>query len=114
MIKKEDLIIATKVKFCNSLFSKATGLRFKWIKKDEAYVFTFDKSQKVLMDMFFVFYSIDVVFLDEKNEIVELKKRFLPFTFYASDNEAKSIIEFSKETIDKFGLKIGDKLEINN
>lgn len=112
MIKKDKIVIVSNINYCNSLFSKATGLRFRWLKKDSAYVFKFNKSQKVLMDMFFVFYPIDVVFLDKENVIVEMKEKFYPFTFYSSKKEANIIIEFSSKTIKKFDLVIGDKLII--
>ena len=113
MIKKNDLTIVSKVRFCDSIFSKATGLRFRWIKDDEAYVFRFEKPQKVLMDMLFVFYPIDVVFLDKDFRIVEVKERFMPFSFYSSKKDANYIIELKNCSVKKFELFIGDKLEIN-
>lgn len=111
MIKKNNLIVASKVRFCNSIFSKAIGLRFKFNFKDEAYIFSFKKSTIALMDMFFVFYPIDVVFLDKDKNIIEIKERFLPFAFYESKNKANYIIELENGTIKNFGIKIGDTLD---
>lgn len=114
MIKKDEKVIASRIVSCDSIFSKAFGLRFKWLKKDSAFVFCFDTSQKVLMDMWFVFYPIDVIFLDSKGVIVELKKRFLPFAFYSSKRESVTIIELCNGSIDNFSLNVGDRLVINS
>jgi hypothetical protein len=43
--------------------------------------------------MFFVFYPIDVLFLDRENRIVEIKRHFLPFTIYAPKKKSMTIIE---------------------
>lgn len=111
MIKKNDLVIASKVRFCNSIFSKAMGLRFKFDFEDSAYVFSFEKSTIALMDMFFVFYPIDVVFLDNNKKVIEVKAKFLPFAFYKSKVKANYIIELECGAIKKFGIEIGDKLD---
>lgn len=58
--------------------------------------------------MFFVFYSIDVLLLNEKKEIVEIKKNFKPFTFWNSKEKGKYVVElaFPGE------YQVGDRVEI--
>jgi len=60
---------------------------------DTAYVFIFNKPRRIDLHMFFVFYPIDVLFLDEKKKIVEIKENFRPFTFYYPNKKASYVIE---------------------
>jgi len=63
--------------------------------------------------MFFVFYPIDVIFLDKNKIIVEIKENFKPFTFYTPKNKAKYIIELKNNTIKETNTKIGDIISFN-
>jgi len=56
-------------------------------------VFVFEHEQRVSLHMFFVFFPIDVLFLDHKKKIVEIKTQFKPFTFYKSKEKAKYVVE---------------------
>lgn len=107
MLEINKHIIAKELVYCNSIFSKAMGLRFKKIKSGQGYVFRFDVPVKAMIDMWFVWCSIDVLFLDENNKIIEMKRNFRPFAFYSSKNKANTIIELEKDTIDKFNIKPG-------
>ena len=60
--------------------------------------------------MLFVFYSIDVLFLDKDKGVVELKEDFRPFRFYTPKNKAKYVIELPDGIIKKTGTKLGDKI----
>jgi len=61
--------------------------------------------------MFFVFYPIDVLFLDKNKIVVEMKENFAPFSFYNPKNKSKYIIELPKNTIKETKTKLGDKIE---
>jgi uncharacterized membrane protein (UPF0127 family) len=61
--------------------------------------------------MFFVFYPIDVVFLNNRREIIELKPGFRPFTIYRLKRKARYIIELQNATIEKHGLKPGARID---
>jgi len=93
------------MKVYNNLFSKALGLRFS-SKRNIAFVF--DKEQKVVLDMWFVFFPIDVLFLDKDKRIIEIKKDFKPFSMYRSNNKVKYVVEL----VDKKDYKIGEKIKI--
>ena len=94
-----------KVKVCNSVFSKAKGLMFSKKIKDSCLLFVFDKERRISLHMFFVFFPIDVVFLNEKKEIVDIKHNFLPFTFYTSKKPAKYVLEMPVGSIKKIDKK---------
>ena len=45
------------------------------------------------LHMLFVFFPIDVFFLDKQKKIVEVKRNFKPFTFYTSRKKAQFVVE---------------------
>jgi len=59
--------------------------------------------------MFFVFFPIDIIFLDASKKIVFLKERFMPFTFLLPI-KAKYVIECPSGTIRRSKTKINDYL----
>ena len=108
MIKNKTAkkVIAKNEKICSSIISKTIGLMFSPRKK--SLVFVFNKEQKVPLHMFFVFFPIDVLFLDSNKKVVELKRNFKPFRLYNPTKKARYVIELPSG-LDKI-TKIGDKL----
>ncbi len=98
---------------CESVQSKAKGLMFSkesYVKKN-ALLFTFDSERFQSLHMMFVFYAIDVLFLDAKSRVVDMKEKFVPFMIYNSLKKSKYVIELPKRTISKTRTKIGDYIE---
>ena len=75
-------------------------------------IFPFDRPSRTTFDMFFVFQVIDVLFLDEENKVIEIKKDFRPWSIYTSKNKSKTIIELPEGTIDKSRTVVGDEILI--
>lgn len=100
-------IISKKIKICKNSFCKAIGLMFS--KKDEelCLIFIFNKEQIIPLHMFFVFYPIDVIFLNKNKVVVEIKKDFKPWSFYNPKNKAMYVIEMTNKNKD---IKLNDKL----
>lgn len=96
-----------KYKLCRSMWSKAGGLMFS---KKRNLIFVFDEEKRISLHMFFVFFPIDVLFLDKNKRIVEIKRKFMPFTFYQSKKKAKYVVEIAEKEKDNF--KIGKKFII--
>ena len=90
-------------KLCKSLWSKAKGLMFS---RKKNLIFVFDNERRRGLHMFFVFFPIDVLFLDKNKKIVEIKKNLKPFTFYKSKKKAKFIVELAEENNYKIKEKI--------
>ena len=105
--------IAGNMIVCRSITSKARGLMFrgKSAVKDTVFLFEFNNASRQSLHMFFVWYPIDVLFLDDNMRVVELKKKFLPFTIYSSKEKAKYIIESDSSTIERTMTRKGDVLE---
>jgi len=107
--KRNGEVLAKKhTKIC-SIFGKARGLMFS---RPRTLVFEFRSAKKVALHMFFVFFAIDVAFLDSKYRIVEMKGRFRPFTVYNPTELCSYIIEMPAGTFDSTNTRIGDTIII--
>ena len=106
---KKTTIIKKSV-FIDDILSKYIGLMFS-IKKDRALIFKFKDEKIISLHMLFVFYPIDVVFLDKNKIVVDKKEEFKPFAFYASKKKAKFAIEMPSGTIKKAEIETGDKIK---
>jgi len=102
-------IIIKKSALIGDAFSKFIGLMFSK-RQDKALIFKFNEEKRISLHMFFVFYPIDVLFLDKNKIVVDKKERFTPFTFYTSKKKAMFAIELPEGTIKKSKTEIGDKI----
>ena len=91
-----------------SRLGQAVGLMFS---RRRYLIFVLPRERKLVMHMFFVLYPIDVVLLNSRREIVELKRGFRPFTFYPLRNKARYILELQKSSIEEHGMKTGDVID---
>lgn len=74
MIKTENgKIIAKEVECAKSLLEKSIGLMFR-INPPDALVFTFNNELERTIHTFFVFFDLQLVFLDSENKIKKTKK----------------------------------------
>ena len=94
-----------------SKWSQALGLMLS-LNKNKSMVFNFKDERRVALHMLFVFYPIDVLFLDASKKIVEIKEGFRPFTFYTSESDKiKYVVELPKNAINCSKTKLNDKIE---
>jgi hypothetical protein len=105
--KTKNALISKKVKYCRSFLSKATGFMFSK-SSNKTLIFIFDKEKKCSIHMFFVFFAIDVLFLNKKRTVVEMKENLKPFTIYIPKKKLKYIIELPAKTIKNKQIKNGD------
>ena len=112
MIKNvtKKTVLAKKKRYAKNDLAKASGLMFTRKKRAFGLVFFFKRPSSMELHTWFVFYPIDVLFLDEKCKVMEMKENFKPFTFYKVKNKAQYFIEVPKGTIKKTKTKIGDKI----
>ena len=103
--KTKHKTISEKETVCNNLFTQSWGLMFR---KKQNLLMNFNKEMKVRLHNFFVFFPIDVLILNEKKEIVEIKRNFKPFDFWNSKEKGKYVVELGF----KSDYAVGDKLEI--
>lgn len=102
-----NTVISYKYKTCG-FFMKAKGLMFS---SPRTLVFEFRKEKNIPLHMLFVFFAIDVIYLDKNNKVVELKKGLRPFSFYTPNNKAKRVIEVQQGSIKESGTRAGDVIK---
>jgi uncharacterized membrane protein (UPF0127 family) len=108
---KKKEIICSKTVLRTSVFSRGTGLMFHSRIHDEAHVFLFEKPRKVALTMMFVFFPIDVLYLDKNRRIVEIKEDFRPFAEYHPEKESAYVIELPAGTVKAKKLKINNSMQ---
>ena len=101
-------ILAKEFTVCRGIASKTKGLMFS---EKKTLVFVFKREHIISLHMFFVFFPIDVIFLDKKKIVVDIKENFRPFTFYKSRKNAFYVIELNYGIIKKTKTQIGDKIK---
>ena len=99
----QDVIV-----YSNAL-SRRFGLMFS---RQKTLVFTFEEEQIVPLHMMFVFYKIDVLFLNKDQVVVEMKQNFKPFTFYIPKNKAAYVIELRQGAIKDEKIIVGEKIDL--
>lgn len=110
--KTRKTIVAEKIRFCKNNLTKTIGLMFHKKLKNKALVFIFKREKIIPIHMLFVFYPIDVLFLDGNKKIVEIKENLKPFTFYMPKNKAKYILELPCGTVKKTKTTMGDAITL--
>lgn len=107
-------------KFIGLMFSKSTKIgNFRdaenpkdfQAKQGRALIFKFNKEKAIHLHMLFVFYPIDVLFLDKNKAVIDKKENFKPFTFYKSRKKAMYAIELPNGIIRKTKTGMGDEIE---
>jgi uncharacterized membrane protein (UPF0127 family) len=105
--KKNKEIISPNAEACTTYVQKARGLMFS---KQKDLFFQFSKEERVPLHMWFVFYPIDVVYLNKQKKVVEIKEHFKPFTMYFPKEKAQYVLELPAGTVKKSRIAIADVL----
>src|SRR3989344_6072841 len=89
---KKKVVIA---KVYQSIILLAKGLRFsKPLKKNEALLLASSREDLQTIDMLFVFFSIDAVWLDKDKRVIHIVRNIKPFTIaISSPKRAQYILE---------------------
>ena len=95
--------------------TKNKGLMFrkKPLKDNEGMLFIYKKPQKIKMWMKNTFIPIDLLFLDNKFNIIEMKENLVPHdtkTNYSSKKSCKYAIEINGGSIKKNNIKVGTQI----
>jgi len=111
MIKNntKNTVIAKKYVYCRTVLSKFRGLMFRK-KTDKALIFIFSQEKIISIHMLFVFFPIDVLWLDKNKKVVQIKEHFNPFTLCKAKKAAKYLIELPVNTIKSSRTEIADTI----
>jgi uncharacterized protein len=103
--------LAKEVLLCASLCSQMRGLMFSRRIDGKALVMVFGRERIVALHMLFVFFPIDIVFLDRSRKVVELVRGAKPFiSQIVPKNKALYVIELPAGVIGKSRTAVGDRL----
>ncbi len=111
ILKYNGIEIARAVELSRTVLSQALGLMFrKKIPSDYSMIFVLKKPSYVGIHMLFVFFPIDVIFLDEEKRIMGLSS-LKPWLGFKAMNNVRYVIEMKAGTIEKFNLSTGGQME---
>ena len=79
-------------------------------KTNKALMFDFKKEKIISLHMLFVFYPIDVLFLNKDKKVVEIKENLKPFRFYTPKKKARYVVELLNGVVKSSRTTIGDSI----
>ena len=110
MIKINGKVIVNNHIYASSVWQKTVGLMFSKRLEDKALIFEFGKDVQHSFHMFFVFYPIDIIFLDKYFIVVDKKSNFVPFSCHKPKQKFRYAIELPNNKARE--IKINDKVLI--
>ena len=114
VLKYNGMEMAKNIEFAGTAISRMLGLMFRrHIPDDYAMIFSLKKKTDVSVHMLFVFFPIDVIFLNEEKKISGFS-RLAPWTGYKTMKNVKYVIEMKAGTIGKNKLAIGGQMEFGD
>ena len=103
--------VVASVEYSDDIFRISKGLRFsKKFGKGYGLLMKLPAESRInaIVDMLFVFFPIDVVWIDSNKQIVDIKRNVKPFTIYMPKAKALYVLELNSNSTKK--LKIGNSL----
>jgi len=113
--KSDGAVAASDVELADTVLKKTLGLMFRrHLSPGFAMIFDMGGEMRagIAIHMTFVFVSIDVIYLDGKRAIVDIKRHLRPWIGMALPKQpARYAIEMRAGEADRLGLREGDVLE---
>ena len=107
--KTKKTILSKKPKLCKTILSKTIGLMFH--TKPKTLIFAWKKEKIISLHMFFVFFPIDLLWLNKTKKIIQLKHNLKPFQIITPKKPAQYVIELPQGTINKTKTQVNDLIE---
>jgi len=112
--KTKNTVIAKTSKSCNNELTKATGLMFSKRNPNLGLIFPFNRDISISIHMLFVFYPIDLIYLDKNKKVIEIKENLKPWGFYKPKNKARYLIEVIAGKVKESKTKVNDIVIFKN
>jgi uncharacterized membrane protein (UPF0127 family) len=108
MIKNitKDKILAQNCNICRNFLTRGVGLMFK--KKMTPTILAFKRQNTATIHTFFVKHYLDVLFLNDQWEVIDLIEGMQPKNFYTPKQKAMFVVELPEGTISKSKTAVGD------
>ncbi len=102
-------IIASRSRIADSVIKRTIGLMFSK-RTQSAMILKFGRDVPVSLHTFFVFFPIDIVFVDSSGAVVEMVENMPPFTTYTAKKRAKCVVELPAGSIRRSKTRVGDRI----
>ena len=100
-------LISKRSKFCKGILSKFIGFMFNFSKDYDSIIL---KSKNSSIHMFFVFFTLKIIWLDSNFKVIETKKAYPFMSIYPPKKKSDYILELKKYS--KINVRIGDQIKI--
>jgi len=108
--KTKESVLADSFEECKTWWEQTKGMMFR--KEVIPLVFKFPREQIVHLHSWFCPDNMDLVFLDENWEVVELQSEWDTWSSYHPQKQCMFLLELPRGTIFKTGTQIGDAVHI--
>ena len=102
-----------KLRVCKSVWDLGRGLMFRKNPLHFIYWFQLNWQARHRITMWFVFCPIDIVILDAKRKIVELKEGLQPWSHYRPQHSYQEFVELPSGSCKRFSLQVGQTLALD-
>ena len=111
--KKENdkIVIASRVKVADTFFKRFIGL-MGTARMDKGSALLIYPCRQV--HTFFMFTSIDIIFLDRENKLLHLIESMPPFRISPYIKESYKVLELPPQTITKFNITGMDRIKLQS
>lgn len=106
----DNQIICNKVIMANSFFKRLKGLMFTKNLPSDSSMYICPCNQ---IHMFFMNYSIDVLYIDKNNVILAIDEDMKPGRIGKKVNGAAAVVELQAGKVKESNIKIGQTLQID-
>lgn len=105
-------ILANDIGKANSFWARFRGLMFRRNFGDgKALIFEIPEGREFGVHTFFVFFPIDLVYLDENMKVIDIKSELGSWSTYKPEVEGGFLVEFPAGVVEKHGVEISHELE---
>lgn len=106
-------VIAERVDLADSFLSRFRGLMFKRkFSENRALLFPFSEPKRYSVHTFFMFFPIDLLYLDRELKVTEFHERLPPWRTHRSAEPANFLVELLGGRIEEVGIDVGDRLSL--
>lgn len=109
--KNTGAAIASEVELADTFWRRFRGLMFRRrFPRGRALLFKFRKPGRYSVHMFFTRFPIDLVYIDSKFRVVEVRADIRPWRIHRPKAVAKYLIELPRGTIARARIRVGHKI----
>lgn len=106
-------LLASEVELADTFWRRFRGLMLRGkFSPGKAMLFKFPKPGRRSVHMWFVRFSIDLVYLDSSFRVVELRAQLKPWRFYRPRATVSYLIELPAGTISRVRVEVGHEISL--